>query len=548
MRRFNLFLPKEQNIYLENVSDRRGITKAKFLRELFQSRKNSEYFKNKKFTLQKWNLVHKVAFNLKLPDDLDNWLEENSNMFGCNKSEIVRNIIELERNKKPEFTVSDYKRAENIDLDKRSILVDNINSHLINRNYFYLNKHLLNTSYNDIVNLGVPEFIVYVIGELEANYKEMSKNLLVLKAEMLWFLGRTSDAIAILENLKDKHLEINSIKAKLLYGEILADLGNSKKSKAVLDEIASSINLDTPNTLTVKLLNKLGLSKYYIDSLEEVQSCYEKALEYAKTDEEKAIAKRYLASLYVTFEDIETSEKIFEESEELFNKIPNKNLNEYCRLLITIGDLELTKANWKKSQDYTNKAIKIATKIHHTSNLSWALRIHAESLFNLGRFDVAQASINKSINIAESIGSISSLTKSYRVKAKYLISKKKFAEAGKALETSRHFEKKLSSGSMFNYNMTTKWQNYINFINGKDVDFGTLHSQSRSMNLKKQFKDETINDFVLGYLYLSSPDESKQKRGEQILKRVHNHTMEVGYKRAQFAIEGIYKFGAFSII
>jgi tetratricopeptide (TPR) repeat protein len=544
MKRVNLILTNEQYQFLQRRSIHTGISKAQILRYLVDKRIKSEYFQSNRVEIKPWKLFNGEKFNLRVIPTIYNWLESTSQFSNCSKSDLIRYIIDLENQKDVTLELNHTKPK----IEITNLLQKNISTLISSKEYFGLNKYITSVHLNEIINLGKPDLINEAVLKIGKAGVPISNKTRIMNAQMSWFLGNTTQALdELLYVLKQKDPK-HHYSALLLYGEILSDLGVRGESSKVLTEIVSQEYGVVPYNDLLKAYDKLGVSMYYSGSLIDVQDNYTKALNYAKTTEEKAIAYRYLASINFSLEEYELSEQFFKLSEKLFEQCPNKNLDEYCRMLITYGHFHLHTANWSKAKELANKAITIALSINHTSNLGWAHIILSNASFGAGETDTALIQVETAISTAHNTGSSAQLMKAYRAKSKFLIGKGNNADAYINIVRSSEAEARMTSRNFVNYSTTLSWQFYLDFIHMKDVPLQLLHSFSKTMNLKNRKKDESINDYVLGYLYYGSKDQDKHDTGKGILRRLHEHTMSVGDKKIQFAIEGIFKFNQFSAV
>jgi tetratricopeptide (TPR) repeat protein len=544
MKRVNLILTNEQYQFLQRRSVHTGISKAQFLRALVEKRIKSEYFQNHRVDLKPWKLFNGETFNLRVIPSLYTWLENTSNAANCSKSDLIRHIIDLENQKEVtiEFAHSKPKTEE------VSLIQKNIGTLISSKEYFGLNKYLSSVHPNEIINLGKPDLINEAVKKIDKAGVPISNRTRIMNAQMSWFLGNTAQALdELLFVLKQKDPKYHYT-ALLTYGEILSDLGVKGESTQVLLDIVSQKEGTVPPNDLLKAYDKLGLSMYYCGSLVDVHENYIRALDYAKTTEEKAIAYRYLASINFSIEEYEKADQYFKLSETLFDQCLNKNLDEYCRMLITYAHMQLHRANWSRAKAYANKAIDVAKKINHTSNLGWAHIILANASFGCGDHDLALIQIETALSAAQNTGSSSQLMKAHRAKSKFLIGKGNISDAYTNIVQSSEAEVRITSRESITYSTTRSWQYYLDFLHMKDVPLQIMHMFSKSMNIKNRKKDESINNYVLGYLYYASKDPDMQSKGSGMLKRLHEHTMNVGDKKIQFAIEGIFKFNQFSAV
>lgn len=544
MKRVNLILTNEQYQFLQRRSVHTGISKAQSLRVLVEKKMYTEYFRDHRVNLKSWKLFNGVTFNLRVIPSIYNWLEETSKIANCSKSDLIRYIIDLDNPKAVSFElIPAVAKSEPI-----SLVQKNIGNLLSSREYFGLNKYLSSVHPNEIINLGKPDLINEAITKIDHAGVPIPNKTKIMNAQMSWFLGNTVKALDDLQNVIKQKDPLYHYSALLTYGEILSDLGVRNESSRVLTEIVSQEKGIVPYNDLLKAYDKLGVSTYYSSSLFDVHENYTKALQCARTLEEKATAYRYLASINFSIEEYQLAEQYFKLSESLFEKCPNKNLDEYCRMLITYGHFHLHSANWGKAKDLANKAIKIALSINHASNLGWAHIILSNATFGTGDTDLALQQIETSISTAHNTGSSAQLMKAYRAKSKFLIGKGNSSEAYYNIIKSSEAESDMTSKKLADYSTTLSWKFYLDFLHMKDVPVQILHSFSKTMNLKNRKKDQSINDYVLGFLYYGSSDTEKQDAGKGMLRKLHEHTMRIGDKKIQFAIEGIFKFNQFSVV
>lgn len=544
MKRVNLILTNEQYQFLQRRSVHTGISKAQSLRILVEKKMYTEYFRDHRVNLRPWKLFKGVTFNLRVIASIYNWLEETSKSADCSKSDLIRYIIDLENPREVSFELLPAV-AKN---ETVSLVQKNIGTLLSSGEYFGLNKYLSSIHPNEIINLGKPDLINEAITKIDHAGVPISNKIRIMNSQMSWFLGNTSKALDELQNVIKKKDPTHHYSALLIYGEILSDLGVHAESSRVLTEILSQEKGVVPYNDLLKAYDKLGVSTYYSNSLFDVQENYAKALQYARTVEEKATAYRYLASINFSIEEYQLSEYYFKLSEKLFESCPNKNLDEYCRMLITYGHFQLHAANWSKAKELANKAIRIALSINHISNLGWAHIILSNATFGAGDTDLALQQIETALSIAHNTGSSAQLMKAYRAKSKFLIGQGDSSDAYYNIIKSSEAESNMSSKKLAYYSTTLSWKFYLDFVHMKDVPLQLLHSFSKTMNLKNRMKDQSINDYVLGFLYYRSSDPDKQDKGKGMLRKLHEHAMQIGDKKIQFAIEGIFKFNQFSAI
>ncbi len=551
MKRFNLLLPKNLYGYLEKSSLNSGLTKAQFLRQRIELTLDNGFSQKSKPFKQTWNLHEEISFNFIIETNLYEKIYDAARFYKCTKGELVRFILYtgLVDEEKKESAITKPVRKEFLAIDP---IIQNINLLLSGKKFFQLNNYisnfLSNHNENRLVSLGQPQMLINTINILEKNYKDITPGLIVFKAKMLWFLGNSEEALHELNNIEfkykgNKKLEL---KAEILKSDILTDFGLISQAQEILETLIKNIPDELSDYYKVKIYNKLGLSMFYTNKLENTKQCYENALRLARKEEEIAIAHRYLASIYYALEMFQDAETHYKLSLEAFEKNNDFNINEYCKLLMTYAKHKLNFADWIGAQTLATKAVAIAEKIHHIPNLSWGLRILSATHFNLGESQKAMELAEQSILIAQKVGGVNLLSKAYRIKGKYLLMQGQFDQANHILDISRLFEKKHVSN--INYNTILKWQNYLKVLKGGDVNFDLMHKQSETFKLNSHFKDETANDYVLGHLYLSSNKSEEKDKGEAILKRVHRHSIVTQNKKMQFATESALRFGQFMIV
>ncbi len=552
MSRLNLLLPKSLHDFLERNSKLTCTPKAQFLRELIQNYFNHEFTQKTKPFKQNWSFSQDITFNFSIDPELYRKICLLAENVSCTKGEIIRFILSQELNKRLNKNQIANKKNNEIVLPTTNAIIQNIKLYLAQKKYETLNSYLFNFIFsdkeNELLSIGQPELIIQVVNELETNISSIYPELVMFKAKMIWYLGKSDEALDVIDHIQKtfRNNKLIEMRSQILKSEILVDRGTPFDAQDILMELLKNSDFEQCNYYRVKILNKLGLSFFYTDNLEKTKFYYEQAFKLAHKDEEVAIANRYLGSIYHSTEELNLAEKHFQLSLDSFEKNKNFNLNEYSKLLITYAEVKMSEADWIEAEKYGKKALEIVERIQNVPNLAWASRILSSVYYSLGDEKKAYELVDKSMDLAKDIGGSSYLANAYRIKGKYLLMDKNFKDADKTIHNSRIFEKEVSHNST--YNTATKWINYLSFQLGKSIDFIQLHRQSDNFRKSGHSHDETTNDYVLGYLYFNSKVEEEKKKGEQILKRLLYHCIAIGDKKVQFAIEATLRFNQFTLL
>lgn len=551
MKRLHLLLSKSLSDFLETRSRTICITKAQFLRELIENFFNIPLTHQNKPYKQDWSFAQNLKFNCVIDDDLFKKIGRLAKDTLCTKSEIIRFILSQAAQNVTSKLISISKPTLQTEQAIQNPILQNINLYLSQKKYETLNRYLYTYIYsrkeNELLSIGKPLEFINAIQQLEHNLNNVYPEIYMFKAKMLWYLGRSEEALSIIDYIQERFRDnkVISIRSQIFRGDILIDRGNPYISQQILSELNDS-QLEESVYYRVKILNKLGLSYFYTDNLDKTKYYYEQAFNLAKKDEEVAIANRYLGNIYYSILELGLAEKHFKTALHLFETNVNFNLNEYSKLLITYAEVKMSMADWIEAKNYALRAIAIIKRIQNLPNLAWAKRVLSQIYYNLGDEQKAHEMIDNSMRIAKEIGGSAYLANAYRVKGKFLLMNNDFSNGDKAIRNSRVFEKALSHNS--NYNTATKWFNYLAFHQEKEVDYAQLHRQSDHFRKSGHSRDETDNDYVLGYLYFNSKNTEERKKGEQILKRLLYHCISAGDKSIQFALESTLRFNKFVLL
>lgn len=550
MKRLHLLLPKSLSDFLETRSRTNCITKSQLLRELIESFLKLPEIQRTKPYKQDWSFTQNITYNCTISNNLYKKIALLAEETLCTRSEIVRFILfQAKQN-----TVSKIKSIStftSLQQENQSHILIHINFLLKQKNYKQLCNYIYSFLYsrkeNELLSLGKPLHLLNSIVELEQNLASVQPEIYLFKAKMLWYLGRTEEALSVINYIQEKYKDNKAIivRSQIFRGDMLIDKGNPYISQQIFLELNES-QLEESAYYRVKILNKLGLSYFYSDNLDKTKYYYEQAFSLAKKEEEIAITHRYLGNIYYSTLELDLAEKHFRTALSLFDSHSNFNLNEYSKLLITYAEVKMSQADWITAKSYVLRAIAIIKKIQNLPNLAWAKRILSQIYYNLGDEKNAHEMIDNSMQIAQEIGGSAYLANAYRVKGAYLIVNRDFNNGETAIRNSRIFEKALSHNP--NYNTATKWFNYLAFHNGKDIDYAQLHRQSDNFLKSKHVRDEAANDYVLGYLYFNSQNIEEKSKGEKILKRLLYECISAGDKSIQFALESTLRFNKFVLL